>query len=120
MSRETNTINDVVPGFEFTLSDETTSGEVVTVNISDDKAAGEQVIRDFIDSYNAFLETVEPLIGFNAEENTRGSLATDSLAKSMPSRVRQLLTNDVPGLTGDFFCFSECGYSNRIRWQYFH
>ncbi|MGH1487430.1 MAG: flagellar filament capping protein FliD [Cellvibrionaceae bacterium] len=109
VSRSSNTVNDVIQGFEFALSGQTEVGEVITVSIEDDKSTAEQTVRDFVEIYNTFLETLEPLIGVNTETNEKGSLANDTLAKTLPSQIRQLLVGDVEGLSSTFTALTNIG-----------
>lgn len=97
VSRSANEIDDVLEGFTFNLA-KADPGNLVTVTISEDKAGGEQAIRDFVDTFNAFLEAVEPVIGFNEEEDEYGSLYRDPAARSVKNQIRNLIAAAVPGL----------------------
>ncbi len=109
VSRSSNTIDDVINGFEFNLSGLTDPGEAVNVTIEQDTTTAVSTVRDFVDIYNTFLEAIEPLIGVNPETNERGSLANDTLARNLPAQVRQLLVGDVGGLDGDFSALTNIG-----------
>lgn len=109
VSRSSNTIDDVINGFEFNLSGLTDPGEAVNVTIEQDTTAAESTVRDFVEIYNTFLEAIEPLIGIDPETNERGSLANDTLARNLPAQVRQLLVGDVGGLDGDFSALTNIG-----------
>jgi len=114
VTRSTNTIDDVIDGFEFTLSGITADGESVNVSIEEDKETGETAVRDFFDAYNTFLEVLEPITGFNDEEDEYGSLANDALAKSIQSQVRGLLVGTVTGLSGDFASLTNVGIRTEL------
>lgn len=109
VSRSSNTIDDVIDGFEFNLSGLTDAGEAVNVTIEQDTAAGVTLVRDFVDIYNTFLEAIEPLTGTDPETGERGSLAGDSLARNLPAQVRQLLVGDVGGLDSTFTALTNIG-----------
>lgn len=109
VSRSSNTIDDVIDGFEFNLSGLTDVGEAVNVTIEQDTNAGVSLVRDFVEIYNTFLEAVDPLIGINPETNERGSLAGDTLARNLPTQVRQLLVGDVGGLDSTFTALTNIG-----------
>jgi flagellar hook-associated protein 2 len=102
LTRSTNTITDVVEGLTLDLL-KASPGEKVTVTISDDKNFAEEKIRDFVDAYNTFLEETKPVFSFNKEEEKWGSLANDSLAKSVLSRFRTIIASAIPGLTDSNF-----------------
>jgi flagellar hook-associated protein 2 len=114
VSRSTNTVDDVIDGFEFSLAGLTASGESVSVTIDADKSAGETAVRDFFEAYNTFLEVLEPITGYNEENNAYGSLANDSLAKSIPTEIRQLLVGTVTGLSNDFSSLTNAGIRTEL------
>ncbi len=108
VNRSSNTIDDIVEGLTLDVLDETAVGETVTVTVSDDKEFAEQNIRTFVDSFNAFLEAVDPIFGTREEEDedgdteiVQGSLANDGLAKSVISQIRALVASSVTGLSSD-------------------
>ncbi len=108
VNRSSNTIDDIVDGLTLDVLDETAVGETVTVTVSDDKEFAEQNIRTFVDSFNAFLEAVDPIFGTREEENedgetemVQGSLANDGLAKSVLSQIRALVASSITGLSSD-------------------
>lgn len=102
ISRASNTVDDVVDGLSLDLL-KASPGEIVTVTVADDKTFAEQTIRDFVDAYNNFLSIVEPAVGFDEETDERGSLASDSLAKSILSQIRSDISSVIPGLSDTNF-----------------
>jgi flagellar hook-associated protein 2 len=114
VSRSTNTIDDVINGFEFRLAGETEDNAVINVSIEEDKSAGESAVRDFFAAYNTFLDALEPITGFNEETETFGSLANDSLAKSIPGQIRQLLVGTVAGLDSTFTSLTNIGIRTEL------
>lgn len=103
--RATNTIDDVVTGLTLDLLKTTETDETVTITVSDDKDFAEQNIRAFVDSYNAFLDVIEPIFGTIEEEDEdgdkttrKGSLSNDGLAKSILTQIRTLIGSAVTGL----------------------
>ncbi|MGS2716855.1 flagellar filament capping protein FliD [Eionea flava] len=114
VTRSTNTIDDVIDGFEFSLAGLTAGSESVSVTIDEDKSAGETAVREFFEAYNIFLEALEPITGFNEETETFGSLANDSLAKSIPAQIRQELVGTVTGLGSDFSSLTNIGIRTEL------
>ncbi len=112
VTRATNTINDVIDGFEFTLADTTTIP--VSVSIDEDKSTGEKAVRDFFTAYNTFLEALEPITGFNEETDEFGILAHDALAKSVPGQIRQLLVGSVTGLSSTIHSLTNVGIRTEL------
>lgn len=100
VTRSTNQIDDVVEGLTLDLLKES-PGEIITVTVTDDVAFAKQTTRDFVDAYNALLEELEPIIGYDAELEDYGSLANDALAKSVVGQMRNLFASSVTGLPSD-------------------
>lgn len=98
VTRSSNSVNDVVEGLTLDLLKES-PGEIITVTVSDDVDFAKQTTRDFVDAYNALLEELEPVIGFDTENDQYGSLANDSLAKSVVSQMRGMFASSVTGLS---------------------
>ena len=97
ISRSTNTVSDVVDGLTLDLLKKS-PGEIISVTVSNDKTFAKQTTRDFVDAYNTLLETLEPAIGYDKENEKRGSLANDALAKSVISQMRNIFASTVTGL----------------------
>ncbi|MFT5420290.1 MAG: flagellar hook-associated protein 2 [Candidatus Endobugula sp.] len=114
VTRDSNTIDDVIDGFEFTISGLTEANESVNVSIDEDKSAGETAVRDFFTAYNTFLEVLEPITGYNLETEDYGSLAKDSLAKNIPTQIRQLLVGTVTGLDSTFTSLTNVGIRTEL------
>lgn len=102
VTRSSNTIDDVVDGLTVELLQES-AGQTITVTVSDDKVFAEENVRGFVDAYNAFLEEVEVAFGRDEETGERGSLANDSLAKSVLGQMRNIIASEIPGLSGANF-----------------
>lgn len=109
ITRPTNSVDDVVQGLTLDIL-KADPGQKVTITVVDDKTFAEQSVRDFVDTYNAFLEAAEPLFGRTetTDENgdtqsVEGSLANDALAKSVISRIRSNIASSIPGLTDSNF-----------------
>lgn len=121
VNRSSNTIDDIVDGLTLDVY-KAAPGQTVTITVSEDKAFAEQNIRDFVDAYNSFLEELEPIFGITEVENedgetekVEGSLAKDSLAKSILSRIRTTIASAIPGLTNsDFTSLTNIGLRTEL------
>lgn len=108
VSRSSNNIDDVLEGFSFTLA-KADPGNVVNVSVTEDKAGGEQAVRDFVDTFNAFLEAIEPAVGYNDETEEYGSLKRDPTANSIERQIRNLIASGVGGITDGFSALTNVG-----------
>lgn len=114
VSRSTNSITDVIPGLTFDLLEVNTT-EKVSLTIDDDKAYAETNVRAFVDAYNTFLEEVEPLFSYNEEEESYGSLYSDSLAKSVLSQFRSTIAGEISGLAdGNYTALTNVGIRTEL------
>ena len=100
VSRSTNSVTDVVDGLTLDLL-KSSPGEIISVTVSDDVEFAKQTTRDFVDAYNALLEELEPVIGYDSENEQYGSLANDALAKSVVGQMRNIFASSVTGLPDD-------------------
>lgn len=101
VSREDNDIDDVIPGFSFTLN-KADLGNPITFSITEDRDTAESAIKNFVEGYNLFFQTANELTGVKTDEETNltsaGELAKDGTAKSLLSLIRDTISSAVPGL----------------------
>ena len=115
ISRESNKIDDVVQGLDFTIN-KLSAGEIVSITISNDKAVAEQTVRDFVASYNVFYDIAKALItpadesDEDSEElNTDGGLISDPSARGMIRQLQTSISQSVTGLSGSYSSLSSIG-----------
>lgn len=114
--RESNEISDVIQGLTFDINKKSPD-EKFTFSITEDKATAEQSVRNFVEAYNELYDAAKALTGISTDaetnESSRGDLATDSLAKSVLSRIRQMVSSEVPGVS-DFNSLSNVGIRTQL------
>lgn len=116
VSRDTNNLTDVIPGFDFTIN-RAEPGETISFTVEADNSIVEQGIRDLVEGYNLFYATAKNLTGYARDENNaliKGDLATDSSAKSLVQRLRSVLGSTVPGLSEGFTALSNLGIRTQL------
>lgn len=113
VNRDTNTITDVIEGLEFDIFNSSTT-EVINLSITADKSFAETAIRDFVDAYNTFLESIEKLVDYDAEKDAYGSLRNDSLSNSLIDSVRNFLGASVPGIEDGFTILANVGVRTKL------
>ena len=114
--RETNEIDDVIQGFNFSLN-KAEPGTSFTFTVSEDTSAAEQAIRDFVEAYNLFYETAQNLVGYSTDENNqtvRGDLATDGTAKALLNQIRDTIGSLVPGIEDGFTALTNVGIRTEL------
>ncbi|MCP4595918.1 flagellar filament capping protein FliD [Neptuniibacter sp.] len=114
--RDTNDIDDVIQGFDFTLNT-ADPGQSYTFSVSEDPSLAEQAIRDFVEAYNLFYETAENLTKYKEDEegNTvRSDLATDGSAKAIINSIRGTIASAVPGVDDAFTALTNVGIRTEL------
>ncbi|WP_420599328.1 flagellar filament capping protein FliD [Neptuniibacter sp.] len=115
--RETNEIDDVIQGFNFSIN-KADPGNSVTFTVEADTAVAEDVIRNFVEAYNLFYETSDNLTGYSTDEETnqtvRGDLATDGTAKTLINRLRTMVGSEVTGLSEGFTALTNLGIRTEL------
>ncbi|TCT19780.1 flagellar filament capping protein FliD [Thiobaca trueperi] len=111
VTRESNDIDDVIPGLSFTINKASPS-ESLSFSITADKSTAEQSIRDFVTAYNTFQKSAQELVGYSRDKDNklvRGALAGDSAARTMISRLRETIGGSVPGVQSGFTALTNVG-----------
>jgi len=111
VNRQSNTIDDVIEGFDFTVN-KAAVGETVNFSVDVDKGTAEQAVRDFVEAYNTFMTTASNLTGYSRDENNqvvRGDLSGDGTAKTLVNRLRQLVGSEVTGVESGFTALTNLG-----------
>lgn len=94
VTRSTNTIDDVVDGLTFNLTEEGTS----TVKVEQDTAAVADRVQAFVDKFNTLQSTISDLSSFNTESGEGSILTGDSTVRNIQNQLRRVLTDVIPGL----------------------
>lgn len=106
VTRSKNTINDVIDHVTLTLSAVTTTPQTLTVER--DLAPAKGAIQKLADTYNALLEKINTLGGYDAEAKKPGALYGDATLRGLRNQMRQVLGQEVTGV-GSFSRLSDFG-----------
>ncbi|MBE0487162.1 flagellar filament capping protein FliD [Marinobacter sp.] len=92
--RATNTIENVVDGLTFNITDVGKS----TIKVEQDTAAVAERVQAFVDKFNELQGTIRELSSFDSETG-RGSILTgDSTVRNIQNQLKRVLTDIIPGL----------------------
>lgn len=94
VTRATNTIENVVDGLTFNLTEVGQS----TIKVTQDTAAVADRVQAFVDKFNALQNTITELSSFNSETGQGSILTGDAAVRNIQSQLRRVLTDIVPGL----------------------
>jgi len=91
----TNKVTDVINGLTIDLK---TTG-TVDLTVSRDTSNISTNINSFIAKYNALINTTNDLAKYDPDTGRAGSLNGDSVLRNVVSRIRNIISNPVEGLT---------------------
>ncbi len=95
ISRTSNTISDLIDGYEFTLKETTSSGVSLSGKVDPNLAF--QQVKEFVDTFNSVNGTITQLTkrGINGED--AGPLARDVVISGIQREIRSLVTSGLQG-----------------------
>jgi flagellar hook-associated protein 2 len=94
VTRATNTIENVVDGLTFNLTEVGKS----TVKVEQDTAKVAERVQAFVDKFNELQSTIRDLSTFNSETGQGSILTGDSTVRNIQNELKSVLTNIIPGL----------------------
>lgn len=108
VSRSTNTFNDVIEGVALTVKKVDSAPQTVRVTNSSGNVQGK--LTDFVNSYNALVDTISKETAYDITKQTAAPLFGDSGVTSLLSQLRQIVVGAVPG-AGAYSTLSSVGAS---------
>jgi len=108
ITRSSNKISDAVSGLTFNLkqADPTVSA---TMSIGVDTAAVQSSVDQFILAYNDLVGFINDQFVFNADTESNGVLATESVLTSIQRSLTSTMLQSIPGLQSDRNTMVEVG-----------
>ncbi len=109
VTSSTNTISGAIAGVELTLVKQNALSETTVVTVGYDRAAARKTVDDFVKSYNAVVDAIKNVSGYNAETRESGPLFGDAGVRNIVDQLRRELTSNAVGLSGEFDMLAEIG-----------
>jgi len=100
LTREKNTITDALGGFTLDLL-KADSGTTMTISTAVDQAGVKAKVQEYVDAYNAVMDFINSQMKFDAETQTSGILASDSLVRTIQGSLASSVMGSVSGLASD-------------------
>ena len=97
MTRESNTITDVIDGVTITLKS-ADSTKTVDLVVSDDIDGVKEKINEFVSSYVDLFSAISQYNSYDTETKTAGPLLGDGTLMNIKSRLQQIIYSAIPGL----------------------
>jgi len=102
ITRDTNSITDVISGFTLDLLKvDTINTTTITITTTVDQAAVKAKVQAFVDAYNTALTFINDQMKFDSKTQTSGLLSSDATVRSIQSQLSSKILASVPGLKSD-------------------
>lgn len=108
ITKDSNTVTDVVPGVTLNLI-KAQVGTPVSVTVSNDTSVVSANVNKFVTEYNNLMKALKDQVGYNAETKKSGPLAGDSMLMRIESQVRSIVSNAIPGMSSGLNSLSQIG-----------
>lgn len=100
IQRSSNTITDAIAGVTLNLKSTTDIGKTVTVSVGLDTAAIKTDIKALVSAYNDIVKFINDRATYDVDAKQGGVFFAESAPKTVLSRLRQALSDEVAGLSG--------------------
>ncbi len=107
VTRASNTITDLIDGYEFKLNTTTTSAASVIASIDSDLAYS--TVKGFVDMFNSVNSTIDELTNNGVDGSEKGALARDVVIAGIKRNIRSIVTDALPGFEDNPRYISELG-----------
>lgn len=104
ISKNSNTVMDVIPGVTLNLSKVTTAP--VTLTVAQDTASITKSVNDFVTAYNALTKSITDVSAYNTATKTGAVLQGDATIRNLQAQLRGVL--NTPG-AGSITSLSQIG-----------
>lgn len=108
ISKNSNTITDVIEGVSFTLQKAAAS---TTLAVTRDTQSVQNSVQAFVKAYNDVNKTLSDLSAFNATTQRGAILQGDSAVRNIQGQIRSTLNTTLTGLSGNVTSLSQIGVS---------
>jgi len=105
---DNNTFAGAVQGVTITALEDTASA-TVGLSVENDEAAVQDLVSNFVVSYNALIETFDLLTDYNADADEAAPLLGDATIRGIRDQVRRELSVAVSDIGGPFSMLSDVG-----------
>jgi flagellar hook-associated protein 2 len=110
----TNVVSGAIAGVDLTLTKVNDDGETTALSVAYDQAGAAKTIDGFVKSYNALVDSLKALTGYNVETRQGGPLFGDSGVRNIVDQLRRELSASVAGLSGPFTTLSSIGITAQL------
>jgi flagellar hook-associated protein 2 len=112
----TNTITGPITGVDLTVKAVTGDDDEATeVTVGYDRAAARKSLDEFVKSYNALVDAMKSVTGFNVETRQAGPLFGDGGVRNIVEQLRRELSSSTTGVAASFDTLAEIGITAQLN-----
>src|SRR5690606_2701000 len=104
-----NAVTGAIDGVTLNLKKATLPDETVALVVSRDDAAIQKKAESFVAAYNTLAQSMATLGRYDAATKTAGPMLGDSLLRGVETQLRRILSEPVPGTTGNYRTLTSLG-----------
>ena len=93
VSKNSNTVSDVIPGVTLSLAKLTTAP--ITLTVAQDTASTIKSVNNFVTAYNTLSQSLTDLSAYNASTKKGAVLQGDATVRNLQAKLRAVL--NTPG-----------------------
>jgi flagellar hook-associated protein 2 len=108
-TKQSNSVNDALPGVTLDLLNTTASGSSIAVTVSDDTQAITTKVQDFVAKYNDIMNFIKTNATYDSVNNVAGPLLGDFTVQSIQSALGSSISTPITGLSGNYNSLANLG-----------
>lgn len=101
-------LQDLIPGVTLDLK-QAAPGKSIAIGVAENREAVSGKIKNFVDSANGILGFIQSQNKTDQTTDTSQTLSHDNILRSVESKLRSLIQNPQPGLTGPITRLAQLG-----------
>lgn len=116
VTSQSNEVKNAIAGVTIDVkkvNDATGDKPITKLTIGYDKSAVEANLKGFVESFNKVVKTINQQSSYNPDTKTAGPLNGDSTARSLNSKIRQLLSEPVAGAASSMNSLTALGITTK-------
>ncbi|MGR9106098.1 MAG: flagellar filament capping protein FliD [Gammaproteobacteria bacterium] len=108
VTRPENTVEGVIQGVTLELKS-ASPGSTTNLTIKQDPEKTSSLVNQFVENFNKLITSLDQLSHYNSETRQAGPLFGSSAVRSIESKIRNILSNGVAGLSGGVVSLADIG-----------
>lgn len=105
VSSASNILSDTIEGVTIHLVE---AGSA-TLSITDNTGTAESAVGTFVESYNAVIDAINGISGYDADTELAGVLLGNPTVRGVATQLRRMISATVEGISGDYSSLAAIG-----------